>query len=274
MSGPGFILPGFHGSRAWSTEMSDKSLKPFDPAALVAAGQGAAADTSSEVASSQAAPEAEVGAPSAAPAQTPAFVTREDLLAILDEQSRRTQSALDKRDRNLQKLIARQQAQDRDRRILEVAQASGVVIPPDRQAVFLKALTEQELLGGDQSPVASRQSSDRDGDGADGEPAEGLDPVTARGYAIAEEYGLTSDDPEAAEVNTDSPQAYFQSIRVAGQKKINRLSKGPNPAAMPGLTPGGGPPKAGNPLEKINTPGTLYKMAGKKFREKVAGKGG
>jgi hypothetical protein len=67
--------------------------------------------------------------------------------------------------------------------------------------------------------------------------------VTARGYAIAEEYGLSADDPEADEIKTDSPQAYFQSIRLAGQKKINRLAKAPNPARMPGLTPGGGPAK-------------------------------
>jgi len=72
---------------------------------------------------------------------------------------------------------------------------------------------------------------------------EELDAVTARGYAIAEEYGLMADDPEADEIKADSPQAYFQSIRLAGQKKINRLAKGPNPARMPGLTPGGGPAK-------------------------------
>jgi len=250
--------------------MSDKSLRPFDAAALTGAGDTAPADA--EAASSQETTGPVVstdGAP--APAQTaPAFVTREDLLAILDEQSRRLQSSLDKRDRNLQKLVAQQQARERDKRILEVAQASGVVIPPDRQAAFLKALTEQELLGGDQSPVASRQS---DGDGADGDPStsSGLDPVTAQGFALAAKYGLSSADPEAAEIVTTSPEDYLASIVLAGQKRQARLARAanPNPAAMPGLGPGGGPAPGRNPLAKISSPGTLYGLAAKEAKQRA-----
>jgi hypothetical protein len=157
-------------------------------------------------------------------------VTRAELAAILDEQNRRWQSTLDKRTAALSRQL---QAQQNAERALEAARASGVVIPPDKQAEFLKALAKQGLLTGGDGPEAEGPRADDDG----------LDPVTARGYAIAEEYGLTSDDPEADEIKTDSPQAYFQSIRLAGQKKINRLAKAPNPARMPGLTPGGGPAK-------------------------------
>jgi len=234
--------------------MSDKSLKPpkgdlrpFDAAALTEAA-GAAADESAEAASSQAAPEGAPEAGAAPAAQTPpAVVTRAELAAILDEQNRRWQSTLDKRTAALSRQL---QAQQNAERALEAARASGVVIPPDKQAEFLKALAKQGLLtggngeegggqnaeGGEQDPRAWAAGREAGGE------AEG-DAVTARGYAIAEEYGLTSDDPEADEIRTDSPQAYFQSIRLAGQKKINRLAKAPNPARMPGLTPGGGPAK-------------------------------
>ena len=213
--------------------MSDKSLKPFDAAALVGEA-GASTDADAEAASSQVAPEGAPEAGAAPTAQTPpAVVTRAELAAILDEQNRRWQSTLDKRTAALSRQL---QAQQNAERALEAARASGVVIPPDKQAEFLKALAKQGLLTGGNGEEGRRQE-------AEGSEPEGLDPVTARGYAIAEEYGLTADDPEADEIRTDSPQAYFQSIRLAGQKKINRLAKGPNPARMPGLTPGGGPAK-------------------------------
>jgi hypothetical protein len=223
--------------------MSDKSLKPFDAAALVGEA-GASTDADAEAASSQAAPE---GAPEdgAAPAaQTPpAVVTRAELAAILDEQNRRWQSTLDKRTAAISRQL---QAQQNAERALEAARASGVVIPPDKQAEFLKALAKQGLLTGGNGQDVERGASSVEGSAPDdGDPStsSGLDAVTARGYAIAEEYGLSADDPEADEIKTDSPQAYFQSIRLAGQKKINRLAKAPNPARMPGLTPGGGPAK-------------------------------
>jgi len=219
--------------------MSDKSLKPFDAAALVGEA-GASTDADAEAASSQAAEQPEAGA--AAPSKDdlrqtpPAVVTRAELAAILDEQNRRWQSTLDKRTAALSRQL---QAQQNAERALEAARASGVVIPPDKQAEFLKALAKQGLLNGGE-PEGGRQNAE----GREAEPgadSQELDPVTARGYAIAEEYGLTADDPEADEIRTDSPQAYLQSIRLAGQKKINRLAKGPNPARMPGLSPGGGP---------------------------------
>jgi hypothetical protein len=248
--------------------MSDKSLKPFDAAALVGQGDTVPADASAEAASGLPADQAgEIPGAAAAQMAVPAFVTREDLLAILDEQGRRIQSSLDKRDRNLQKLLAQQQAQDRDRRILEVAQASGVVIPPDRQAAFLKALTEQELLGGNGQDEGSPQSSvlSRQSDG------EETDPVTAQGYALAEMYGLTGEDPEAAEIRNDSAQGYLASIVLAGQKKLARLARAqnPNPAAMPGLGPGGGPAPGRNPLAKISSPGTLYGLAAKEAKQRA-----
>ena len=219
--------------------MSDKSLKAFDAAALVGEA-GASADTSAEAASSQETTGPVVSTDGAAPAAqtTPAVVTRAELLAILDEQNRKWQSILDKRTAGLTRQL---QTQQNAERALEAARASGVVIPPDKQAEFLKALAKQGLLTGGNGQEAEGEQA--------GTPAPtdlaptGLDPVTARGYAIAEEYGLSADDPEADEIKTDSPQAYFQSIRLAGQKKINRLAKGPNPARMPGLTPGGGPAK-------------------------------
>ena len=219
--------------------MSDKSLKPFDAAALVGEA-GASTEPDAEAASSQETTGQVVSTDGAAPAaQTPpAVVTRAELAAILDEQNRRWQSTLDKRTAALSRQL---QAQQNAERALEAARASGVVIPPDKQAEFLKALAKQGLLTGGE-PEGGRQNAEggeQAAEGADG----GLDAVTARGYAIAEEYGLSADDPEADEIKTDSPQAYFQSIRLAGQKKINRLAKGPNPARMPGLTPGGGPAK-------------------------------
>jgi len=225
--------------------MSDKSLKPFDAAALVGEA-GASTDADAEAASSQVAPEGAPEAGAAPTAQTPpAVVTRAELAAILDEQNRRWQSTLDKRTAALSRQL---QAQQNAERALEAARASGVVIPPDKQAEFLKALAKQGLLTGGNGEEGRRQEAEGGGpegrrQEAEGSEPEGLDPVTARGYAIAEEYGLTADDPEADEIRTDSPQAYFQSIRLAGQKKINRLAKGPNPARMPGLTPGGGPAK-------------------------------
>jgi hypothetical protein len=227
--------------------MSDKSLKPFDAAALVGEA-GASTDADAEAASSQAAPEGQPEAGAAAPSKDdlrqtpPAVVTRAELAAILDEQNRRWQSTLDKRTAALSRQL---QAQQNAERALEAARASGVVIPPDKQAEFLKALAKQGLLtGGNGQEAEGREGTQISQIDADAEGrGEALDPVTARGYAIAEEYGLTSDDPEADEIKTDSPQAYFQSIRLAGQKKINRLAKGPNPARMPGLTPGGGPAK-------------------------------
>ena len=230
--------------------MSDKSLKPFDAAALVGEA-GASTDADAEAASSQETTGPVVSTDGAAPAaQTPrppteSGVTRAELAAILDEQNRRWQSTLDKRTAALSRQL---QAQQNAERALEAARASGVVIPPDKQAEFLKALAKQGLLTGGNGEEGRRQEAEGGGpegrrQEAEGSEPEGLDPVTARGYAIAEEYGLTSDDPEADEIKTDSPQAYFQSIRLAGQKKINRLAKGPNPARMPGLTPGGGPAK-------------------------------
>lgn len=217
--------------------MSDKSLKPFDAAALVGEA-GASTDADAEAASSQAAPEGAPEAGAAPAAQTlPAVVTRAELVAILDEQNRRWQSTLDKRTAALSRQL---QAQQNAERALEAARASGVVIPPDKQAEFLKALAKQGLLtGGNGQEAEGREGTQISQIDAEGR-GEALDPVTARGYAIAEEYGLSADDPEADEIRTDSPQAYFQSIRLAGQKKINRLAKGPNPARMPGLTPGGG----------------------------------
>ena len=216
--------------------MSDKSLKPFDAAALTEAA-GAAAEPSAEAASGLPAEQAGE-TPGAAPtAQTPpAVVTRAELAAILDEQNRKWQSILDKRTAGLTRQL---QAQQNAERALEAAKASGVVIPPDKQAEFLKALAKQGLLTGRNGQDVGRGAESVEGDAPD--DSQGLDPVTARGYAIAEEYGLTADDPEADEIRTDSPQAYLQSIRLAGQKKINRLAKGPNPARMPALTPGGGP---------------------------------
>jgi len=247
--------------------MSDKSLRPFDAAALTGAGDTAPADA--EAASSQETTGPVVstdGAP--APAQTaPAFVTREDLLAILDEQSRRLQSSLDKRDRNLQKLVAQQQARERDKRILEVAQASGVVIPPDRQAAFLKALTEQELLSGGE-PEGRMQAAEG---GEPGDDGQGLDPVTAQGFALAAKYGLSRADREAAEIVTTSPEDYIASIVLAGEKRKARLARAanPNPAAMPGLGPGGGPAPGRNPLAKISSPGTLYGLAAKEAKQRA-----
>ncbi len=228
-------------------EMSDKSLKPFDAAALTDAA-GPASDASAEAASSQAAPEqdqaTQAGAAPTAPAKAPAFVTHEDFMAIMDERDRRLQSSLDKRDRNLQRLVAQQQARENAQSALEAAQASGIVIPPDKQPAFLKALAEKGLLGGDGQ---TRGSAPTDPTAADSEGADGeaLDPVTAQGYAIAQMYGLTGEDPEAAQIRTDSPQAYLQSITLAGQQKLARLARAehPNPARMPGLTPGGGPAK-------------------------------
>ena len=221
--------------------MSDKSLKPFDAAALVGEA-GASTDADAEAASSQVAPEGAPEAGAAPTAQTPpAVVTRAELLAILDEQNRKWQSILDKRTAGLTRQL---QAQQNAERALEAAKASGVVIPPDKQAEFLKALAKQGLLTGGNGQDVERGASSVEGsapDDGDSSTSSGLDPVTARGYAIAEEYGLTADDPEADEIRTDSPQAYLQSIRLAGQKKINRLAKGPNPARMPGLSPGGGP---------------------------------
>jgi hypothetical protein len=218
--------------------MSDKSLKPFDAAALVGEA-GASTDADAEAASSQETTGPVVSTDGAAPAaQTPpAVVTRAELAAILDEQNRRWQSTLDKRTAALSRQL---QAQQNAERALEAARASGVVIPPDKQAEFLKALAKQGLLTGGNGQEPEGGPSASTGSASSGAEGDGLDPVTARGYAIAEEYGLSADDPEADEIKTDSPQAYFQSIRLAGQKKINRLAKGPNPARMPGLTPGGG----------------------------------
>ena len=209
-------------------------LPTFDAAAPGGESQTTPPASDTQAASEGAAPAAQTPAP-------PAHVTREELLAILDERDRRTQSSLDKRDRNTQKLIAQMQARENAQRALEAAQSAGVTIPPEKQADFLKALSEQGLL--------SAQPANGNGH-ADAEPQaetqSQLDPVSAQGYSLAEMYGLTGADPEAAEIKTGegvTPQQYLASIVLAGQKKVARLARAqsPNPAAMPGLTPGGGP---------------------------------
>jgi hypothetical protein len=184
--------------------MSDKSLKPFDAAALTDAA-GAAAEPSAEAASSQETTGPVVSTDGAAPAaQTPpAVVTRAELAAILDEQNRRWQSTLDKRTAALSRQL---QAQQNAERALEAARASGVVIPPDKQAEFLKALAKQGLLTGgngqeaEGGPSASSFDSLRGsgGSGCRGAAGRGAGAAVAGGRAAAARGLAVGAHPQAA----------------------------------------------------------------------------
>jgi len=193
----------------------------------------------------------------AAPAQTPngeaapATLTLEQVHDLLDQQARRFQSTLDKREARL----VRQIAGDPRQRALRAASAAGVDIPDAKRDAFLKSLEESGVL-----PVEPTEPEGGEA-ASSGSPSD-LNPVTYQGELIAEAFELTGDDPEVKLIKTGpgvTPQQYLESIRQAGRAKLKRVNGQGNPAAMPGLTPGG-PPAKTNPIAHISSAEELYRQ--------------
>jgi hypothetical protein len=165
-------------------------------------------------------------------------LTAEDLQAFGQQIARLLQSQMDKRDRRLEGLL---NAQTLNARTAQALKTAGVEVPADKQATLLAQLREQGVI------PAGEPDDDAPVNGA---APNAPDPVQVQGQQIADTYGLTDADPEWAEMvqavsQAQTPQAYLRAIQAAGQKRLARAMRAPqpNPAQMPGLVPGGTPAK-------------------------------
>ncbi len=102
---------------------------------------------------------------------------------------------------------------------------------------------------------------------------------------LYQQYTLTADDPELAEIVTDgTPEDFLDSIRVAGKLKARRTKGGTQPPAdqtattrqvaarAPGVAGGGGKPPSKNPIANINSTDQLLNDEWKAMRQAGAGR--
>lgn len=193
----------------------------------------------------------------------PQYLTAEQFQQAQQMLLRQLQSQLDKRDARLQRLVQGQTLPDRTAQALAKL---GVKLPEGKQAQDVIAeLQAQGVLPQDEPEEADLPEENA--------PA---DPVTVAGQTLAQQYGLVAGDPELQLIRAQgvTPTQYLQSIAQAGQAKQARLAapqstggRGASPAAIPGLTNGGGTPPPANPIENVYSSDELYDLAYRQARQ-------
>jgi len=197
--------------------------------------------------------------------------------------SRQVQSATDRSESRMAKRFSELSAGNA--RAVAVAKQAGIA--PEQIASYEKALHEDAMK------QAMSEGSGSGSTGSTGSPigsgnglSNDVDPqaVTAEGFKVASGYGLTTDDPEQAFIQTSgTPQQYIQSIHYAGRLKQQRLTSAGSPstpfgsgtgstkpAQVPGMVRGGNaPPK--NPIADINSADDLYEMGWNDMKKRASG---
>lgn len=158
----------------------------------------------------------------------PETLTLADVRLLLEEQARRFQSQMDKREAGLVRRLQRQE------------QVKGIAA---KHGIKDEALTElQGALKEDDAPADEPLAKpDRQSDAGPND-----EQVNAAAQRLYGKYGLTADDPEIEMIDTSgSADDFIESIIHAGRTRQARL-KGDTlqlrrtPARTPGLTPAGG----------------------------------
>jgi hypothetical protein len=187
--------------------------------------------------------------------------------------SRQVQSATDRAESRMAKRFSELSAGNA--RAVAVAKQAGIA--PEQIASYEKALHEDAM----KQAMSEGSPSTGSGNGLSND----VDPqaVTAEGFKVASNYGLTTDDPEQAFIQTSgTPQQYIQSIHYAGRLKQQRLTSAGSPpstgsgngqtkpAQVPGMVRGGkAPPK--NPIADINSADDLYEMGWNDMKKRASG---
>lgn len=168
----------------------------------------------------------EVATPAAGQPET---LTLAQVQKLLDEQARRIQSQMDKREAGLLKRLTRADQ-------LKAVQEKHKLTP---EAV---ADLQGALKDDDAEAAPEAQKPDRKVEGPSDEQ------VNATAQRLYEKYGISGDDPEAALIDvTGTAEDFIESIIHAGRTRQARLKQGAtdqrrSPARAPGMTPGGGRP--------------------------------
>ncbi len=200
----------------------------------------------------------------------------ESFLTARDEQwGKVLQSRLDKHEAGLVKRLRGQQEKEAQLAAdlattlgLDEKQASALKAGALSKAIAAALEQSEDGKGGKGQKAVADTDDDTDDEEIDVEQA--IAEVSAQGEMIATRWGLEPDDPEIKDIVTDGdPDEYLESIRLAGIAKKIRLAqtqsgtetKPVSVARLPAVT-AGGTRASTNPIEKINSPGDLYKLAG------------
>jgi hypothetical protein len=177
-------------------------------------------------------------------------LTREDVLNILDEFSRKQQSARDKLEARV-----KTEFQTEFQRQIALLKENGVEVTPRVEAAIKADVIQRntpnfdEPAGSAQAP-AQVKAPDKSGDQALG----AIDDIQSE---LDQEYGITINetDPEAKKLDFSSKRKLLKSYEDALIAKRERLQ---NPQGRTsGMSSGGTP---GNPIASINDPDALYAL--------------
>jgi hypothetical protein len=194
----------------------------------------------------------------------PQFVTADAVQAMLQEGfdgfGRQMQSQFDKRDTRsdvseLQTTV--RESLEQNNATVETLRKLGVEIP-DTVSTALAQQTLETAIAGTESQQPRNELPDQQ------QLAD--NPISIAGNAIARQYDLYEEDPEAANIRGDgTPEEYLASITAAGIAKQERVAtqrgEAPQPdIGVPSRVPSGGQGKApsGRP-DLTQTPGTLIR---------------
>lgn len=162
--------------------------------------------------------------------QQPETLTLAQIQKLLDEQARRIQSQLDKREAGLMKRLTR---------------ADQLKAVQEKHKLTPEALADLQGALKDDDAAAAPETQKPDRTTIEGPTDEQVNATAQRLYA---KYGISGDDPEAALIDvTGTAEDFIESIIHAGRTRQARLKQGAteqrrSPARAPGMTPGGGRP--------------------------------
>lgn len=167
----------------------------------------------------------EVATPPAGQSET---LTLAQVQKLLDEQARRIQSQMDKREAGLLKRLTR---------------ADQVKAVQEKHKLTPEALADLQgaLQDDDAEAETETQKPDRK---AEAGPTD--DQVNATAQRLYAKYGISGEDPEAALIDVSgTAEDFIESIIHAGRTRQARLKQGAteqrrSPARAPGLAPAGG----------------------------------
>lgn len=142
-----------------------------------------------------------------------------------------------------------------ERRIEELS-AAGVSVTPEQQKQLETIVRKREIPQPAEETETLSPAAEPDG--------ENVDPVTAAGYELMDQYGLEIDaeaDPEAKMIDHSSPLKYLRTLEDALKAKSARSGKTANVRQ-----PMGGGTPAANPIKNITDLDALFEMSRKKTR--------
>lgn len=200
------------------------------------------------------APEPAQGSAVEAPQEVSQVVNPADVNAMLTEEKVRSivESSLSAALRKVQSDSAKQETRIKkevERRIEEM-KAVGITTTPEQEKQLENVVRQRENPQPTEETSAPPPRTDSDG--------ENVDPVTAAGYEMMDQYGvdLEADDPESKMLDHTTPLKYLKSLEAALQKKAARVGQVRAPV-------GGGTASA-NPIRNIKDLDTLFQMSVKK----------